>query len=47
MKSKQVLKLLKIYSITLSKYVKNGKIKVTLLPNGYYDYHDDSVFLSR
>jgi putative resolvase len=44
MKSKDVLKLLKISRITLYNYVKNGLIKVTRLPNGYYNYDDKSVF---
>ena len=44
MKSKEVLKLLKVSRVTLNTYVKNGKIKVTKLNNGYYDYDDDSVF---
>lgn len=44
MKSKEVLKLLQISRVTLSSYVKSGLIKATRLPNGYYNYHDDSVF---
>lgn len=44
MKSKQVLKLLNVSRVTLSSYVKNGLIKVTKLPNGYYDYDDNSVY---
>lgn len=44
MKSKEVLKLLKVSRVTLSSYVKSGLIQVTQLPNGYYDYHDDSVY---
>ena len=44
MKSKEVLNLLKISRVTLSKYVKNGSLKVKLLDNGYYDYDKDSVF---
>ena len=40
MKSKEVLKLLKISRLTLSKYVKDGKIKTKKLPNGFYDYND-------
>lgn len=43
MKSKDVLKILKITRPTLSKYVREGKIKVTELPNGFYDYDEDSV----
>lgn len=44
MKSKEVLQLLKISRVTLSKYVTNGTIIVTKLDNGYYDYDKDSVF---
>lgn len=44
MKSKEVLKLLKITRVTLCKYVKNGTIKVTKNPNGYYNYCDDDVY---
>ena len=29
---------------TLTKYVKDGRLKVTLLSNGFYDYDEDSVF---
>jgi predicted site-specific integrase-resolvase len=44
MKAKEVLKLLKISRQTLSKYVAEGKLKVTLQPNGFYDYDDDTVY---
>lgn len=44
MKSKDVLKLLKVTRATLTAYVKSEKIKVTKLSNGYYDYDDKSVF---
>jgi|SRR5579872_5544546 len=44
MKAKQALKLLNVTRVTLCTYVKNGIIKATLLPNGFYDYHDDSVY---
>jgi putative resolvase len=44
MKSKEALKLLKVSRVTLSSYVKSGLIKVTKLANGYYDYHDDSIY---
>ena len=36
MKTKEVLQLLRISRATLTKYVKNGLIKVTVLPNGRY-----------
>ena len=44
MKSKDVLKLLGVTRVTLTSYVKSGKIKVTKLGNGFYDYDDTSVF---
>ena len=43
MKSKEVLKLLKVTRPTLTRYVREGKIKVTELPNGQYNYDEDSV----
>lgn len=44
MKSQEVLKLLHITRATLCKYVKNNKIKATMMPNGQYNYDEDSVF---
>lgn len=44
MKSKEVLKLLKITRVTLSKYVKKGIIRTTSNPNGYYNYCDEDVY---
>jgi len=44
MKSKEVLKLLRITRPTLTKWVKSGKIKVIELPNGYYDYSEDDIY---
>ena len=44
MKAKEVLKLLKVSRPTLCKYVAEGKLKVTLQPNGFYDYDDDTVY---
>lgn len=44
MKTKEVLQLLRISRTTLTKYVKNGLIKVTTLPNGRYDYNEESVY---
>ena len=43
MKAKEVLKILKISRPTLTKYVKEQKIFVQELPNGFYDYDEDSV----
>ena len=45
MKAKEVLKLLKISRPTLSKYVKNGTIEVSVLGNGRYRYNEKSVYL--
>ena len=44
MKSRDVLKILQISRSTLYHYVRDKKIIVTKLDNGYYDYNDDSVF---
>lgn len=44
MKAKQVLNILRITRPTLTKYVKNGVIKVENLPNGRYEYDDESVY---
>ena len=44
MKSQEVLKLLHITRATLCKYVKNKKIKATMMPNGQYNYDEDRVF---
>ena len=44
MKAREVLKVLKICRQTLSNYVKSGKLKVTKLWNGYYEYDNDSVY---
>ncbi|MFX1282174.1 MAG: IS607 family transposase [Promethearchaeota archaeon] len=44
MKAKEVLNLLRISRVTLSKYVKEGTIEVTTLPNGRYDYNEKSVY---
>lgn len=44
MKAHQVLKTLRISRPTLGKYCKEGKITYSVLPNGRYDYHEDSVY---
>lgn len=44
MKAKEVLELLQITRPTLTKYVKEGLIEVTTLPNGRYDYSKESVY---
>lgn len=44
MKSKEVLEKLGVTRVTLTKYVKEGTIKVRKKKNGQYDYDDDSVY---
>ncbi len=44
MKSKEILELLQITRPTLTKYVKEGIIKTITLPNGRYDYDEESVY---
>lgn len=44
MKAKEVLQILKITRQTLTKYVKDGRVKVTVKGNGQYDYDSDSVY---
>ena len=44
MTAKEVLRVLQITRPTLTKYVKSGKLKVTVKGNGRYDYDADSVY---
>ena len=44
MKAKEVLNKLKVTRQTLTKYVAKGYIQVAKLPNGQYDYDDNSVY---
>lgn len=44
MKAKEVLQILRVTRPTLTKYVKEGLIKVTVKANGQYDYDPDSVY---
>jgi len=44
MKASEVLSLLQISRQTLTRYTKQGMIKVTELPNGRYDYDEESVY---
>lgn len=44
MKSNEVLRILGVTRPTLTKYVKEGTIKTTLLPNGRYEYDEESVY---
>ena len=44
MKSYEVIRLLNISKNTLHNYVKRGIIKVTKMPNGYYNYDKQTVY---
>ena len=44
MKAKEVMQILRISNPTLSSYVKKGWIKVTKMPNGRYNYDEESVY---
>ena len=44
MRAKEVMKILRISNPTLSRYLKNGWIKATRLPNNRYDYDEESVY---
>lgn len=44
MKSCDVLRTLGITRQTLTKYVKKGIIRTTILPNGRYDYNEEDVY---
>ena len=44
MKAKQALEILQVHRNTLCRYVREGKIRVTTLPNNLYDYNDDDVY---
>lgn len=44
MTAQEVLRILQITRATLTKYVKTGKLKVTIKGNGRYDYDAESVY---
>ena len=44
MRAKEALNILKVHRVTLNSYVRNGKIRVTKMSNGRYDYNDDDVY---
>ncbi len=44
MKAKEVLSLLRISRKTLHVYASTGKIRFTVMPNGYYDYSNEDVY---
>jgi len=49
MKAKEVLNLLKVTRQTLTRYVKEGKIGINIMPNGQYNYNKSDVetFLNK
>ena len=44
MKAKEVMKILQITRPSLSKYVKQGLVKVDAIINGQYRYNEESVY---
>jgi len=44
MKANEVSNLLHITRKTLHVYASTGKIRFTVMPNGYYDYNDEDVY---
>ena len=44
MKGKKVLNLLQITRPTLCSYIKKGIIKAKKMPNGFYEYDEESVY---
>lgn len=44
MRAKDTLELLQVHRVTLNNYVRSGKIRVTKLANGRYEYNDDDVY---
>ena len=44
LRSKEALDILKVHRVTLNRYVRDGKIRVTKLKNGRYEYSDDDVY---
>ena len=44
MKANEVLNLLRISRKTLHVYASTGKIRFTVMPNGYYDYSNEDVY---
>ena len=44
MKTSEVLRILRVTRPTLTKYVKEGLIGVTVKPNGRYEYKDEDVY---
>lgn len=44
MRAKQALEILQVHRVTLNRYVREGKIRVTKMANNRYEYNDDDIF---
>lgn len=44
MRSSEVLSLLRVSRQTLTRYVKEGRIRTETLPNGRYEYNREDVY---
>ncbi len=44
MKANEALNLLRISRKTLHVYASTGKIRFTVMPNGFYDYNDEDIY---
>ena len=44
MRSKEALEILKVHRVTLNRYVREGKIRVTEMANGRYEYNNDDIY---
>jgi len=44
MKTKEVLKILRVSRSTLYRYLKKGTLKAVKMPNGYYNFDDTTVY---
>ena len=43
MRAKETLEILQVHRVTLNRYIREGRIRVTKLGNGRYDYNDEDV----
>lgn len=44
MRSKEALEILQVHRVTLNRYVREGKIRVSEMSNGRYEYNDDDIY---
>lgn len=44
MRAKEALNILQIHRVTLNRYVREGKIRVTKMANDRYEYNDDDIY---